>query len=294
VRYRAFADLFWDRWNPEHRGAGAVTDVGFLVALALTDGYPDRVRALELLAVTCDLGDDDTTAAGREHARRLRALLDDPDPAARIEVLHVHVACASPDLPVVALGLTRDPDPPVRAVAWLYAAPLPERLDDRPEVRLGWALARARDGDAAMVPVLDALLADHAAVADLLRAAERIDRADTPLDACRALVRRGNLLGRLGGVLDVEQPDEYLAGLTFMLLAAVFPEPLEPGDDIDPAQRTVLRAIGGSPRVWQADLALEHLDEFGLDWEPTVDTSVPGVTAYARTREGFAARYCDT
>jgi hypothetical protein len=275
-REGALYDLYGTIWHQGSVYSATAAAVPFLVQQALADRYPDRARVVKLLADVCEgYGDDSPAvrAAAVAEAQSLIPLLRDADPETRTQTLRLVAASGWRGARQAAAAATGDPDPSVRAVAWIYAGRLdteylPDAIDeDHQTVMLSWALARAGQGDTAITAALAGLLADDEAVAELHA---WTPTGTTPLEQCEPLLGADGgyaLFNELCRLIVAERRPEFAAGLARLLLRAEFsPDPTGPltREDLGPAQGMVVHAIGDSDAAWEHPALKEDLEEYGL------------------------------
>ncbi|MGY0060995.1 HEAT repeat domain-containing protein [Streptomyces sp. LZ34] len=292
-RNGAFYDMYGSLCHQGSVYEATAAAVPFLVDILLEPGYPDRQDLLSFLGDVCHGGDTGHAAALAVMAvqvPRLTPLLRDGDAGVRFRVLW---ALSSAELREAAddvARLTADPEPSVRAGAWLALGEMDAgRLSadcgeaDGGEadgaVRLAWALARAPRGGAEVADTLTGLLCDGESLTRLHEWTRALTR-DSPLARCESLLASGEaspeLLDAVCALLVSETDEDRAMSLYEMLLAATFgprareslPTPFT-RDDLDPRQRRVLAAIAAGDAAWALGNVWVTLSEHGI--EPAFD-----------------------
>ncbi|WP_086859237.1 MULTISPECIES: HEAT repeat domain-containing protein [Streptomyces] len=288
-RNGAFYDMYGSLCHQGSVYEATAAAVPFLVDILLEPGYPDRQDLLSFLGDVCHGGDTGHAAALAAMAMqvpRLTPLLRDGDSGVRFRVLW---ALSSAELREAAddvARLTADPEPSVRAGAWLALGEMDAgRLSadrgeaDRGEadgaVRLAWALARAPRGGAEVADTLTGLLCDGESLTQLHEWTRALTR-DSPLARCESLLASGEaspeLLDAVCALLVSETDEDRAMSLYEMLLAATFgpqareslPTPFTRGD-LDPRQRRVLAAIAASDAAWALGNLWLTLSDHGIE-----------------------------
>ncbi|KAK1181396.1 HEAT repeat domain-containing protein [Streptomyces sp. NBS 14/10] len=288
-RNGAFYDMYGSLCHQGSVYEATAAAVPFLVDIVVEPGYPDREDLLSFLGHVCHGGDTGHAAALAAMAvqvPRLTPLLRDGDPGVRLRVLW---ALSSAELREAAddvARLTADPEPSVRAGAWLAlgemdAGRLSADCDEADggeadgAVRLAWALARASRGGAEVADTLTGLLRDGESLPRLHEWTRELTR-DSPLAHCETLLASGDasleLLDVVCALLVAETDEDRAMSQYEMLLAATFgPQARESlptsftRDDLDPRQRRVLAAIAASDAAWAYGSLWLALSDHGIE-----------------------------